>query len=162
MKTIAELKNIPCPICGKMPYIHALYDERHPMLDAGDHNEYKIHCLDHHLDCCDWKRTELEAWQLWEKRTTDTTQPDFGYNNNHFTIQNLTVDEMASLLYRWHKDAADIMRTEGEITAESIAEWLKKPVDGIYPKGYPNAPLELQSQETDVYRYRKLQARYKI
>ena len=166
MSTILdELQKIPCPICGKMPYLDSLYkdgENRHGNKPA-DFNEYKVHCPNHHIDCCDWKRTELEAWQLWVKRTKDTTQPDFCFNDNHFTIQNMSIDDMADMLFRWSNDALEVMKTDRSvITAESIKEWLKKPVNGIYPKGYPDVSVEAQAKDDDIYRYRKMQAKCKI
>ena len=75
----------------------------------------------------------------------------------------MSVDEMAELLFRWSNDSLEVMKTDRTvITAESIKEWLKKPVDGLYPKGYPGVPKELQSKDLDIYGYRKRQAATKI
>ena len=150
--------NVACPICGELPKIHALTD----------FNEYKVTCPRDHLNCGDWKSTKLEAYRDWLRRIKDTSQPDFCYNDNHFTIGKMNVDEMADFLYRWQKDAVSIMCKEcgehiaGVPTIETIKKWLAKPVDGVYPKGYPGVPKELQSTDTDIYGYRKRQAAHKI
>ncbi len=50
----------------------------------------------------------------------------------------------------------------GVPTVNTIKKWLSKPVDGIYPKGYPGVPEELKSEDDDIYEYRKRQAKCKI
>lgn len=179
---IKKLQSIPCPICGKMPYIQGLYRLGTPGRNDPNDNEYKVHCPNHHIDCCDWKKTPLEAWRLWKKRTTDVHQPDFGFNDNEFSIQHMNLDELADFLYRWQRSPVGIMCKDfrtgcafsckhneecgeyiaGVPTVETIKRWLQKPVDGIYPKGYPGVPEELQNRDDDIYRYRKKQAMHKI
>ncbi len=184
MKMIDYFKSIPCPICGKLPYIQALYvdGEGRNKNKPDDYNEYKVHCPEHHLDCCDWKKTELEAWELWERRPTDTSQPDFCFNDNHFTIEHMSLDDMADFLYRWRAEPEKIMckryrpgcargcseghscnaELSGVPSVEVIKNWLKEPVDGLYPMGYPGVPKEMQNQDPDIYGWRKKQAQTKI
>ena len=164
-KMLERYKNVTCPICGALPKIHALYtdSDKRPGIRPSDWNQYKVSCPKHHLDCGDWKDTKLNAYEDWLKRTKDTSQPDFCFSDNHFTIQKMSVDEMAELLFRWSNDSLEVMKTDRTvITAESIKEWLKKPIDGLYPKGYPGVPKELQSKDLDIYGYRKRQAATKI
>ncbi len=153
-----KYENVLCPICGSKPKIHALYAEgdRRPRRRPDDFNEYKVSCPKHHLDCGDWKDTKLKAYKDWIKRIKDTSQPDFCFNDNHFSIQKMDVDEMAEFLLRF-MDGEFQLNTE-----KAIKEWLKRPVDGLYPKGYPGVPKELQSNNEDVYEYRLRQAACKI
>lgn len=173
-----------CPICGELPKIHALYDDgdKRPGKRPDDWNEYKVSCPNHHLDCGDWKNSKLGAWKDWLKRRKDVHQPDFCFNDNDFTIKNMSLDELADFLFRWHRNAVEVMCKDhktgcafscrhneecgesipGVPTVNTIKAWLQKPVDGLYPKGYPDIPAELQSQDADIYGYRKRQAKHKI
>ena len=157
-----KYQNVACPICQELPHIHSLYDDgdKRPGRRSDSFNEYKVSCPHHHLDCGDWKTTKLAAWKDWLKIIKDTTQPDFCYNDNHFTIQQMTIDDMADFLLRWQNNTSEFI--DGEVTAGMIKEWLKKPVDGLYPKGYPGVPKELQSDDDDIYGYRKRQAKTRI
>lgn len=183
-KTIEQFKSVRCPICGKLPKIRALCGDgdRRPGDRSDTWNEYKVSCPGHHLDCGDWKDTEEKAWKDWERRTKDTTQPDFCFNENMFAIQKMSLGELADFLYRWQKNAVGVMCRDfktgcafscthneecgehlaGVPTENTIRKWLEKPVDGLYPKGYPGVPEEQQSKDLDIYGYRKRQAEHKI
>ena len=155
---IKKIKPVQCPICGEVPHILSLYEESElrSKEQKGIWNEYKVSCPNHHLDCGNWKDTKEEAWKDWERRIVDTTQPDFCFNDNHFVIQAMDVQKMADLLYRVQSGEFDFKEKK------NIEEWLKKPVDGIYPKGYPGVPKQLQSQNTDILSYRKAQSKISI
>lgn len=155
----SKYKHLACPVCGELPRIRALYDDgdRRPKRRADDWNEYKVSCPHHHIDCCDWKETKLDAWREWLKRRKDTTQPDFWFRSNAAMIQNMGVDDLAGLLDQWRRDCHTVMCKDAKtgcaincahneechkpgkyfVTIESIKRWLQKPASGEYPKGYP-------------------------
>ena len=93
-----------CPICGAKPKMNRLL--HYPYEDDSIEQEYKVYCsgCSVHISCCDWKRTELEAWREWKRRRTDKNQPDFAYINNASKIftgvtpWSLNLDSIADFL----------------------------------------------------------------